>query len=98
MQVLFMSARRGGGVMAAQLPRRVDQAHHAERLRGVSDLSAAGRVVFLAQQPNVVAQSQQSIEQLGCLVVVADAAQRIGQPEAAGEEDALAAGQSVVAL
>ena len=48
-----------------------------------------GRVVFLGQQPDIVAQRQQALEQRARLVVPAEQ-KVVGEPEAAGEEGAFA--------
>ena len=47
-----------------QVERGLDQRHVAERLREVADLPRVPRVVLLAEQPDVVAQRQQPLEQL----------------------------------
>ncbi len=49
--------------VAVQVQRGLDQRHVAEGLRGVADLALIPRVVFLAEQPDVVAQGQQPLEQ-----------------------------------
>src|SRR5260370_28849997 len=45
-----------------QVQRSLDQRHVTECLRGVPDLAAVPRIVFLAQQPQVAAQRQQAFE------------------------------------
>ena len=51
--------------------RRVDQRQVGERLREVAELAPGHRVVLLGQQPHVVAQTQQPLEQLAGLVAPA---------------------------
>lgn len=53
---------------------------------GVSDMASGDGVVFLAEQSNVVAQTEQPLEQARCLLDEPDAADGIGQPEAARQE------------
>jgi hypothetical protein len=78
-----------------EVERGLDERHMAERLRRVADLTRIPGVVFLAEQPDVVAQREQPVEELMCLFVAADHVQGVGQPEAACQERALAAGQAV---
>ncbi len=67
-----------------------------ECLREVADLPAAGDVVLLGVQAEVIAQSEQPLEQLPRLGLAAVERERLDQPERAGQELALAAGQAVV--
>jgi len=53
------------------------------------------RVVLLAEHAYVVAQVQQPPEENIGLFGASDAVERVGQPEAAGEEGALLAGKPV---
>ena len=46
--------------------RRIDEREMGERLRKVAELAALVRIVFLGQQPHVVAQRKQAIEQSAC--------------------------------
>src|SRR5512141_569543 len=66
--------------LAAEDPGRFDQRQVGERLREVADLPAADDVVLLGVQAQVVTQGEQPLN----------------QPERAGKELALAAGQAVV--
>src|SRR5207253_1612851 len=92
--------------VALALPRRalpgsrqgqggVDQPDGGESLGEVADLPLEMGIVLLCQQTDVVAQPQESLEQL--LRLVAPAHQRVvvGEPEGAGEEGALARRQTV---
>src|SRR4249919_258203 len=82
--------------LAAEDPGRFDQRKVGERLREVADLPAAGDVVLLGVQAQVVAQGEQPLEQLPRLGLAAVERERLDQPERAGKELALAAGQAVV--
>ena len=62
----------GGCCRARQVEGGVDQRDKGEGLREVADLTAVLGVVFLGQQPEVVAQRQQTIEQRPALVTPAD--------------------------
>jgi hypothetical protein len=78
-----------------EVERGLDQRHVAEGLREVADLPVVAGVVLLAEQPDVVAHGQQPLEQLHRLIRPADQVQRVHQPEAAGQERPLGAGQAV---
>ena len=62
----------GGCGGTRQVEGGVDQRDMGEGLREVADLTAVLGVVFLGQQPEVVAQRQQTIEQRPALVTPAD--------------------------
>ncbi len=81
-----------------ELERAGDQGEVAAGLRGVSELPFLADVPFLAEQANVVAQGQESFEKFGGLCTAAGAQESVDEPEGAGEKDALAAGQTVVAV
>ena len=53
------------------------------------------RVPLLAEQPDVVAQVEQPLEELARLVAASGQGEGVGEPEAAREERALVAGQPV---
>src|SRR5690242_11019771 len=61
----------------------VDESDVAVRLWRVAHLPSRLDVVLLAEEPDVVAQAQQPVEQLAGLRRTADAAERIDQPERA---------------
>ena len=77
--------------LAAEDPGRFDQRQVGERLREVADLPAAGDVVLLGVQAQVVTQGEQPLEQLPRLGLAAVERERLDQPERAGKELALAA-------
>ena len=99
---MTVSEPRRDGCPAAVVPgvvleveRGLDQRHVAEGLREVADLPAVARVVLLAEQPDIVAHGQQPLEQPHRVAGPADQAQRVHQPEAAGQEGSLGTGQAV---
>ena len=65
---------------------RVDQREVRERLREIAELAAAAGIVFLGEQPDVVARRQQALEQLARLVVASLQDVVVGEPEAAGRK------------
>src|ERR1700684_3529722 len=75
--------------------RRIDERQMRECLGEVAKLTTAVRIVFLRQQPNVVAQRQQALEQSPRLLVPPEQHVIVDQPEAAGEESALPRRQAV---
>src|SRR6185295_15808067 len=60
----------------------------AERLREVADLLLLARQVFLGEQPDVVAQPGDALEQLPAVFLAADHAVDVREPERAREEHA----------
>jgi hypothetical protein len=84
--VLLPGVGAGAGGGAAELPGGVDEADQGERLRCVAEVPAGDRIVFLGEQTDVVAQSEEPLEQLLCLSVTACAVQGVDEPEAAGRE------------
>src|SRR5579875_3112015 len=81
--------------VAAEVERCLDKRHVAERLRCVPDQPAVPRVELLAEQPDVIPQAEQLLEQFHGLVPLPGQLQGVGEPEAAREERALAAAQPV---
>src|SRR4051794_28754516 len=76
--------------------RRANQRQVAEGLREVADLALARHVVLLGQQPEVVRQIEQPLEELARLIDAVVQRERTDQPERAGEELALVTRQAVV--
>src|SRR5690242_1261255 len=76
----------GSGPLAAEDPGRVDERQVGECLREVADLPAAGDVVLLGVQAQVVTQGEQPLEQLPRLGLAAVERERLDQPERAGKE------------
>ena len=70
----------------------------AERLGEVADLPPVRHVVLLREQPEVVGQAEEALEQLPRFLDAAVAGERIDQPEGAGQELSLVARQPVVGL
>ena len=54
-------------LLSCQIARRVDQHHVGKGLRKISELAARIRLVLLGEQPKIVAQSQQALEELSSL-------------------------------
>ena len=81
-----------------QFQRAHDEGEVAEGLRRVAQLPAGLDAPLLAEEPDVVAQRQQALEQLPGLVAPASPDQGLDQPEGAGQEHPLLAGQPVIAL
>ena len=74
----------------ADRDRCADEREVRERLGEVPELPAGHRVVLLGEEPDVVAEIQQPLEELARLVVLALEGEHLGQPERAREKDALA--------
>src|SRR5215211_8006381 len=81
-----------------ELDRAVDQRQVGKRLGEVADQPLCARVVLFAEQPHVVTQREQPLEEFLGLVPPADAPQCNDHPEAADQERALASGEAVVGL
>ena len=81
-----------------QLDGADDQGEVAERLRGIAQLALRGRVPFLTQQADIVAEQEQALEQLDRVLPLPGRAQRVRQPERAGDEQALAALDAIIGL
>src|SRR5689334_22115050 len=56
------------------------------------------RVIFFREQPDIVAETYQPLEQLFCVVAAAEQQVGIREPETAGEKRAFAGRQSVLRL
>src|SRR4029079_18626250 len=65
-------------------------------LREIADQPAAARLVFFAQEPDIVPQRQKMTEQLQRLLAAAQHQIGVGEPEAAREEHALAGRQAIL--
>src|SRR4051812_36079211 len=79
----------------ADRDRRADQCEMGERLGEVPELPAGHRVVFLGEEPDVVAEIQEPLEELARLVQLALKGEDLRQPERAGNEDALAGREAI---
>jgi UDP-N-acetyl-D-mannosaminuronic acid transferase (WecB/TagA/CpsF family) len=58
---MFCAMRRRS-MFARQVMRRVNQSHVSERLREVAELSFKARIVLLGEQPDIVAELEQTLE------------------------------------
>ena len=74
-----------GAASAREVLRRGDEVAHQPLLH----------VLLIGQQPHVVAQPQQPLEELSCLVLAAHQRQVVRQPVGVRQEDALTWGQAV---
>jgi hypothetical protein len=84
-----------GAHIGGRVPKRLrglDQREVREGLRKVPDQPLLGDVVLLGEQPQVVAERQQTLEQLASLVRAPVHRERRDEPERAGQELRLAAG------
>src|SRR5687768_2184315 len=86
-----------GGTAAApmEVSRCVDQSDVREGLRKVSQLAPCGRVVLFRQQPDIIAERQQPLEDFFCLFVLSLKGENVGQPEGAKQKDSLAVRQTI---
>ena len=75
-----------------------DQTQMAEALRKVAKQALIGGIVLLRHQPQVVAQSEQPLEQALGVLVPSLQLVVVGQPEAARDERPFAGGQAVDVL
>src|SRR6185503_5920580 len=82
---------------AGQVVCRIHECDVRERLRKIANQASRVRVVLLGQQPDIIPECKQPLEQLARIVAPPGEDVRIREPEAAGEERALALGQPVVA-
>src|SRR5260221_1670241 len=78
-----------------EVERGRDEGDVREGLREIADQPPGLRIIFLGQQPEVVAQPEQPLEQALRLPAMTEQYQVVGQPEAAGQESALAGRQAV---
>src|SRR4051812_31059880 len=78
-----------------EVVRRVHEADVRERLREVPEQASLLRVVLLREQPKVVRDAEQLLEQRARLVLPAQHQERVHEPERGRQEDTLAAGETV---
>ena len=81
--------------MRRQVVGRVDEPDVRERLREVAEQPFRGRVVFLRDQAEVVAEREQPLEEPARLVAPPLHQERVDEPERAREEHAFAARETV---
>src|SRR5438093_4385009 len=79
----------------AEDERRLDQREVRERLRKVAELAPGDGVVLLGEEADVVAQVEQTLEELAGFLVAPLERQHGGEPERTRKEDAFAAGEAV---
>ena len=78
--------------------RRVHERDMGERLREIANQTLSARVIFLREQPNVVAQGDQLLKQPSRVRETPDQDIGVGKPEAAGKEGAFTGRQPVLGL
>src|SRR5205814_1422451 len=100
--VMGVRLATGNPSHAAAVPRQraggVDDPHVAVRLRHVAQLPSVVRVELLGEQAHVVADVQDTLEELPPFVGLADEMQVVGQPDRADDEGALLAAEPVAAV
>src|SRR5205807_6707183 len=97
-RLLAVGALLGRSLSPGQVVSGVDQGDVRKGLRKISDLAREARVEFLSEQSDIVAQRQQTLEELARLV---DAPQQdvvVGQPKAAGQKGPFAGRHAVLDL
>src|ERR1700687_3185971 len=91
--------RRGPQMGGAQNPCEImgciDQSQMGEGLREVAELPLLGRIVFFGEQPDVVTQRQQTLEERPRVIIATEHRIVVGEPEAAGQEGAFSPGKTV---
>jgi hypothetical protein len=76
----------------------VDDRNVRQRLREIADQVSATAIIFLGQQPDVVAQREQSLEQRNRVRLSAGKRKRIGEPKRTRQKGAFLRRQSVDAI
>src|SRR5215831_7722815 len=84
---------RGADIVQAQ--GGSDQSEMRKGLREIADLPPRLGIVFFREQPDVVPQRQQALEQGGRFGVAVLQRVIVGEPEAAGKKDALARRETI---
>src|SRR5690349_2953107 len=90
------------GALLARLSRvadivgRIDERDVRERLRKIAQLALSARVVFLGEQPNIVAQADEPVEHVLRLDQAASHHISVGKPETAGQKGAFAGRETVL--
>ena len=85
-----------GCLHAGEIQRRVHQRQVRERLRKIAQLAPQPRIVLLGEQPDIVAQRPQSLEQPSRIVPTTQQHVVVGEPETACEEGTLSRREPVV--
>src|SRR5579859_1877538 len=73
-----------------QVERRVDEREVGEGLREVAELTLRSRVVLLSQQPDIVREADETVEERHRFVAAAEQLEAVDEPERAREEDSFA--------
>src|SRR5215471_16289557 len=72
-----------------------DESEMRECLREVAELPPGTRIVFFREQPHIVAQREQALEQRECFGLAVLQLVNVGKPEAAREKDTLSRRQAI---
>src|SRR5271170_4539477 len=74
---------------------RIDQRNVGEGLRKISELTSKNRIVLLGQQANVIAQPEQTLEEIPRLLMAAGQRIIVREPERTRHERSLTRRQSI---
>jgi hypothetical protein len=85
----------GWSISPCQIVGCVNQSDVRERLREIANLPSGSRVVFLRQQPDIVAQFEKPLEHPPRVGIPALQDVVVGKPKTAGEEGTFVSGQAV---
>src|SRR5579864_2021167 len=88
--VMRMPAMHRRRQVRQHVERRVDEREVRERLREIAELTLRSRIVFLREEPDVVGEADETIEERHRLVAAAEQLEAVDEPERARKEDALA--------
>jgi hypothetical protein len=66
-----------------------------ECLRKIAYQPALGRVIFLRQQADIVAEIKQALKQSGCIVLTTEQREIVRKPETTRQKDALSGWQAI---
>ena len=85
----------GGLLLAGQFEAELTRDTCEKAWGKLPDQPAGHRVVLLGQQPEIVAQPEEPVEELAGVVVAPEHREAVGQPERTGQKGTFAAGQPV---
>src|SRR5262245_28959985 len=85
-------------VFIAQNSSTTYQCDVRESLRKISQLTLCARIILFGEQSEIIANIEQSLEQLACFFFPAEQVPAIDKPKGAGKKYSFAARQSIHAL
>ena len=91
---MFRAIRRRA-MRVNQVMCRVDQGHVSEGLREVAELPSSTGIIFLGEQPYIVAKGEQILKDSARFTAAASERQIVCKPEGARQERSLAGRQSI---